>query len=196
MRGLLLLMFALGGHCVAPILNSNANTTVEDSYVVVLKKSLTKASVVSHMERANLILATANAKSFDIAGFRGYNVKTTAQGIEKLAQSDEVSINITSFLYTKLLHESTATKMQATFLTDADSIPRSPTSSLIKPSPSPMTSPVETHRVLLRDDQNESEMYRRMPLGALHAYRTARKARQTMSIVEPPAPLSTSSIQV
>ena len=96
MRGLLLLTFALGGHCLAPILNSNATTTVENSYVVVFKKSLTKASVISHMERANLILATTNTKSFDIAGFKGYNVKATTQDIQKLAQSDEVSISLAS----------------------------------------------------------------------------------------------------
>lgn len=101
MRGLVVLTFALGGHCLAPILNLNTTTTVADSYVVVLKKSLTKASVVSHMERANLILATTNAKSFDIAGFKGYNVKTTAEGIKRLAQSDEASMNINSSLRTE-----------------------------------------------------------------------------------------------
>ena len=92
MRGLVVLTFALGAYCLAPILDLNATSTVGGSYVIVLKNSLTKAGIVSHMERANLILASSKAKSFEIDGFKGYNVKTTAQAIQKLAQSDDVNI--------------------------------------------------------------------------------------------------------
>ncbi|KAF1968049.1 subtilisin-like protein [Bimuria novae-zelandiae CBS 107.79] len=75
----------------APILpTANATTEVESRYVVVLKQSVGKAAVVAHMQRANLVLSTQNAKAFEIGALKGYSVQATAEGVRRLAESDEI----------------------------------------------------------------------------------------------------------
>ena len=88
---LLFLAYVIGAHSLAPIISSQ--DVVKDSYVVVLKTSVSKEELVSHMQRAKLVLgakAAGSLKAFDIAGLQGYTVVATVETINTWAESDEV----------------------------------------------------------------------------------------------------------
>lgn len=94
MRVLLsLLAFAVGVKSLAPIVGLESATAVNGSYIVVLKKDLTKRDFVSHVEWADGVLGVAGVekvKTFDVGGLKGYSVKAGSDAIGALAERDEV----------------------------------------------------------------------------------------------------------
>lgn len=101
MRSLLFLSaaFVVGVQSAASILNAESPNAIPNSYIVVLKKSVSDAAVTSHLNWADGVLQSRSAarksnSTFSIKDFKGYVLKAPKAVAALLAESDEArSVN-------------------------------------------------------------------------------------------------------
>lgn len=85
----LLGLFAVAAHAVAPIVGSTKSKALLNSYIVVLKESVSDEALESHLGGVTGIVNVAPS-TFRLGGFKGYMVKASKGEIAALAESDDV----------------------------------------------------------------------------------------------------------
>jgi hypothetical protein len=97
MKAILILLgvFAVTVCGIAPIVGIESAKAISDSYIVVLKESVSDDAFISHMQRANAVLRTRSAgaapKIFNFGTFKGYTAKASKDEVATLAKNDDVS---------------------------------------------------------------------------------------------------------
>jgi hypothetical protein len=83
-------LFLAGVEAIAPIVS--VDDAVADSFLVVLKDSISSAALKSHRSKTSEILSSAGAikkSEFDVGGLKGYHVQASRSVVEQIAESDE-----------------------------------------------------------------------------------------------------------
>jgi hypothetical protein len=92
-------VFAITAHARAPILGSTNSTALLNSYIVVLKPTISRDVFDSHVDHANSVVQIARddiaLSAFELGTFKGYTVKASNDEILEVAESDDVRTRTT-----------------------------------------------------------------------------------------------------
>lgn len=91
----LLALFSVGAHSAASIRGLENSKAVPDSFIVVLKPSISDEALTSHFRWADGVLKSksgARKSAFAFKAFKGYHLQASATVASLLAESEEVGV--------------------------------------------------------------------------------------------------------
>ncbi|KAF2272336.1 subtilase [Westerdykella ornata] len=102
---LFLLSFAIGAYSAAPIISSSSTRAVPNNFIVVLKPSVSKSRLISHLEFADDVLSARGAvrnSTYEFPGFRGYYLQAPSDVVAYIEADQTVTVTTASKSHTHL----------------------------------------------------------------------------------------------
>jgi hypothetical protein len=86
----LLLTFVFVAADIAPLIHSDSEKVVADSYIVVFKTETSQSQIDAHREKIKTIPEVENIQDFDIVSFRGYSASISSGSLDIIRSMAEV----------------------------------------------------------------------------------------------------------